>query len=215
MIQFNAKTDKGIQRITSPASWRELTLGQLIKLENEWDGADPIQLFSIITGLDVDLLENSTQEGLENTMMAVCSFAYNRPQWEELPAPSHIQIGDKVYKTPKDISKKLLGQKIRVSQIILKSGNDLISSIPKIIAIYMQEVIDGKYDGTRIDEVEKLVMSCSAIDAYGLGQFFFQRSSNLINIGELSSEKSRPVIIPMKKLWNGLQRLKDSAGILT
>lgn len=215
MIQFNAKTEEGTVRVTSPASWRELKLRQLIQLENEWDGQDPIKLFSIITGLDVKLLENSRQEGLENTMLAVCAFAYDRPQWEELPRPHHIEIDGQVYKTPSDISKKLLGQKIRVSQIVIKGGKDLLSSLPKIIAIYMQEVIDDEYDGDKVDALEEKIMDCSAIDAYGLGKFFFQRSSNLINIGQLNLKKSPPLIIPMQKLLNGLQRLKDSAGIPT
>ena len=118
MIQFNIKTDKGNLRITSPASWRELSLKQLIEIETEWDGESAVHLFSIVTGLDIKLLKNSTEKKLEETMLAICAFAYNQPQWDVLPRPQHIELGGKVYKTPDQISKKMLGQKIMASALV-------------------------------------------------------------------------------------------------
>jgi len=213
MIQFNIHTDKGVQRITSPASWRELTLEQLIRLETEWDRESPLALFAIITGLDIQLLENSREKGLEDTMLAICAFAYDQPQWDNLPKPEHFEIAGKIYKAPKNIEEKLLGQKIRVSQIVIKAGEDLLTQLPKIIAIYMQEVIDGKYDGNKVDDLEKEILKSPAMDAYGLGRFFFRKSIDLINIGELSSKQSPTIVIPTTRLLNGLRRLKDSANL--
>ena len=210
MIQFNIKTQEGTKRVTSPASWRELTLRQLIQLETEWDKESPVQLFSIITGIEVELLENSAQAGLENTMLAICAFAYDQPQWDNMPRPKYIQLGDTNYETPDNISKKLLGQKIIVSQIVLKSGEDMITQLPRIIAVYMQKEVDGKYNDKRLAEVEEMALGAPAMDAYGLGKFFFLKSVDLINTGQLSSEKFQPTLIPMERLLNGLQRLKGS-----
>jgi len=215
VIGFTIQTPKGKQRITSPASWRELTIQQLIELETEWDGVNPIVLFSIVTGLDVGLLKNSDQEGLEEKMLAICAFAYDQPQWDALPKPKHIEIGGEVYKTPDTINRKLLGQKIMVSQIAIKESADLISQIPRIVAIYMQAVIDGEFKDERMEEVEALVRKSPAMDCYGLGKFFFQKSVNLMNIGAVSLEESPSRTIPIKKLLKGLQRLKDSAPTQT
>ena len=215
MIQFTIKTSDGNIRCTSPASWSELNIGQLIKLETEWDRESATQLFSIITGVDEELLKSSKDNGLEDTMLAICAFAYDQPQWDALPRPAKLQIGDEFYNTPDNIDKKTLGQKIMVSQIAIKEDVDLVKSIPKIIAIYMQEVIDGKYDDTRLVEVEESILTSPAIDCYGLALFFFQESGNLINIGEMSLTKSQPLIVPMEKLLSGLAKLQGSAGIVT
>lgn len=173
MIQFNIKTKDKTLRVSSPASWREINLGQLIDIETKWDKKNPVQLFSIISGLDIELLKNSKQEGLENKMMAICAFAYDQPNWEQLEKPKYIEIGSEAYITPKDISKKMLGQKIMINQIAIKEGVDLIKHIPRIVAVYMQHVIDGDYKDDRIEEIETLLLKSSAMECFALARFFF------------------------------------------
>jgi len=215
MIQFSIKTEDGKHRVSSPASWREINLGQLIDIETKWDKKDPIQLFSIITGLDIALLSNSNQNGLEDKMMAICAFAYDQPDWEHLDKPKYIEIGTEAYITPTNISKKMLGQKIMINQIAIKEGVDLIKHIPKIVAIYMQPIIDGDYKDERLEEIEELLLKSSAMECFALARFFFLRSQNLMNIGEINLQKSRKPIIQIDRLLNGLHKLKGSASLQT
>lgn len=216
MIQFNLQIEgqKKI-RITSPASWRELTLGQLIDMETKWDGNNIVDLFSIVTGVDIKDIKNSTTQGLEDTMLAICSFALNQPNWESLPRPEKIQIGEKFYDTPKSIERKMFGQKLMVSQMVIKEGKDLMLKLPKIIAIYMQPIIEGEFDDERLEAIEKQLLNSPAMDCYALGLFFFQKSVSLINIGELSLTESRLHTIPREKLLSALQRLKDYLDTVT
>ncbi len=154
MIQFSIKTEDGkTLRISSPASWSEINLGQLIAIETKWDKKSPIQLFSIITGLDISLLSNSKEKGLEDKLMAICAFVYDQPDWEHMPVPKRLWIGDEGYTTPKDISKKMLGQKIMINGIAIKEGTDLIKYIPRIVAIYMQPIIDGDFENDRLEYI--------------------------------------------------------------
>lgn len=216
MIQLNIKKENGKgDRIFCPASWREINLSQLIDIETKWDKKNPIQLFSIITGLDVALLSNSKQKDLEDKMMAICAFAHVQPDWEQLSRPKYIEIGTKAYKTPKDISKKMLGQKIMINQIAIKEGVDLIKHIPKIVAIYMQPIIDGDYKDERIEEIEELLLKSSAMECFALARFFFLRSQNLMNIGQVSLKESQRPIIQIDRLLNGLQKLKGSVSLQT
>ncbi len=215
MIGFKIKTDKEILKIFAPASWREITLEQLIKLESDWDRKNILKLFSIITGLDVELLANSNQSKLEDTMLAVCAFAFDQPAWDTLPRPEYIQIGDDLYKTPDSIDRKLLGQKILLSQLVIKNSEDLVKIMPRTIAIYMQLVIDKRYDAERIDAVEKLVLKSSAMDCYGLAKFFFQNSTGLISFGLLDFQPSVSPPVPMRRILNGWQELKGSLNLQT
>lgn len=209
MIQFKIKDkDNKVLRVTSPSSWSELNLQQLIELETEWDGVNPLKLFGIVTGVNVDILANSKQKDLEDKLNAICAFAYNEPLWDKLSKPNLIQIGDQVYKVPTDISKKTLGQKLMINQIAIKEGKELITNIPKIIAIYMQEVVDGKFEDERITDIEKLILNSSAMECFALARFFFLQSKISMSIGEDNLQKSQQRTIPIGRLLNGLQMLR-------
>jgi len=184
MIKLKLKTQNGTLHIECKSSWDELTLSEFIQLETVGISAlSPLKIFSILTGLEVDILANASGKEVLNNLTGVTSFINSAPKFEDLPPPKTIMIGDKAYKTPLDFEKTMLGQKILLQQIIANNKQDIIKELPNVLAIYLQPVIDGKFKDERLPEVRETLMDSPAIPAYALAQFFFLHSSDLANIG--------------------------------
>ena len=189
MISFNVNTDKGKLKITAPSSWEELTVKQLILIKSV-DSDDLIQLFSIVTGIEFDRLNNSKDAKLEAHLYQTIEFLLESPEWEKIKAPRRYNLGGKLYEVP-DISKATLGQNVMLSNTIANS-KDFIGLLPKVIAIYFQPVIDGSFNRHRIPEVEELVLNSAALDAYGVGSFFLSNPKNSTRITALGSHLFSP-----------------------
>ncbi len=182
MIQFTLKTTDGVKRITAPHSWSEINFEQLIAIENENNHKGGlIKLFSIICGLDFQMLAESTDRKLFEHVRDVCAFIEDYPDWEHVPFPKTLELNGKVYPVPQKVSNIMHGQ-IELLQSIGAKDN-LMEDMPKAVAIIMQPSIDGKYDGERVQEIEEWVKKAAGMECWGIATFFFRKLYDFLSIG--------------------------------
>lgn len=206
MIEFNTYNIKGKKiRVTAPNKWRELNIEQFIRVEN-CKSRDVLQLFCIVTGLDIEVPENSTDKNLEETIWAVVQFVGENVNWEEINAPPDFEIDGKVYKVPQKFGSMMTGQKILLAQTIVEV-TDMIDKMHRILAIiFMPQYSGGKFDSNRIDELAGKIMGSNGVNGYGIVKGFFLRSKHLKRngINGLKEYLDRPRL-PVKVQRNWLK----------
>lgn len=167
--------------------WSELQLKHLIGLE-EVDTEDEVAVFSVLSGLNVEVVENS--QAITEEIYKVVAFIYEAtPEWKKLQPPTHLVIGGKPYKLPK-IDKCVLGQNIMLDNLIERP---LVESIPTVLAIYFQPLIDGgKFNRERLPAVEKMILEANALECYATAGFFLRGGKNLLRIMRVGYIRARP-----------------------
>jgi len=182
MIELTIKTPKKNYDLKSPSVWEEVTVNQFIQLESNWDGKDLRQLLSILTGLDRDILANSSRKIL-NQVDSIVSFIFtDPPNFNKLKRKATIKIDGKPIKMPKDLEQETFGAHILMMEI-LEDTEDIISKIPLVMAIYAQPVIDGKFIEGRIEAIEQLINNMPIVEVYPHCFFFWKRLENCRILG--------------------------------
>jgi len=178
MISFVIKDDAGKKiRIESPSSWYELTLKQLIQIENT-DKTDLVALFSILTGLTIEFAANSKDKKLEGYLWSTIQFVTVAPDWKGLKPPKKLTLGDNQYKIPTDFRDLMLGQKILIAGEF-QEEEDIINKMPLLLAIIFQPILDdGKFKDKRIPKVIELMEGGSGLELYAIASFFFRHLWN-------------------------------------
>ena len=197
MIKFKAKTTKGPIDIHAKSSWDELTLEEFIELESIGvDELTPLNTFKVITGLDIEVIGGAKGETILEKLTDICQFINKAPDFKNLDPPKKLLVGEKVVKCPLDFGETMLGQKILLNAIVVNNKDDLLSKLPRVLAIYLQPIIDKKFDNKRLPDIEKQVLQSNGVQCFALGQFFFLHSPNLSAIGlrgsRLSQKETKP-----------------------
>lgn len=205
MISFTVHTTKGKMRLSSPSSWEEVSLGQLVAIEKS--SKDVVEVFSILSGVDFEIIEESTDDKLLDQLYAVTHFIFTAPDWDKLPIPKTLLIGEKIITPPEDIGNETLGQKILFDQALMDSKKT-VEIIPMILAIYLQPVISGeKFDRLKIPETLELLNQQPAILMYPLAGFFLNKPKNLQRFGMIG--------LHLLKTWKNprLKNLQESSDL--
>ena len=184
MISFNVKTSNGNLRVQGKTSWDEVTVREWKEIEKMKDRLDPITLFSILTGMEFELLANSKDDKLLETLYEVTKFIFNAPDWDNLPCPKKLEIAGKYYDVPKDLTKINFGQKILLTQLEAEEQRE--DAFVKAVAIVMLEEVYGSYtkeSEKNLEALEELILDEPIVRIFGAGRFFFLNSPILLNIG--------------------------------
>lgn len=216
MIEFTIETDKGVKkRLRAASSWSELTLDQLIQIELLEEGQGVLEMFCILTGLNLTVLENSKDEKLERAVWEVVSFLGSQPDYKGLAVPTVVQAGLKYYKVPLKFTDLTIGQKIVIGQRV-RTPEDTIRQIPFVIAVIMQPIIDeGPFENKRIPELEEQFKTMNGLQAYALARFFFASSKILKRYGLSVSPKSQSLLTRRRTLSPNWLITKDSNPLAT
>ena len=184
MINFSIEINGKKQRVSSPSSWDELSLDQFIRIETEFmdDKDNFCLLFSILTGLDIDIVEGTTDKEAERQLYKICSFIAKPMNFDVFKHNTFLDIEGALVKVPTDLSNITLGQKIMISQSI-KNVEDIVKEIPIVLANILQPVIDDKYDREKVKLLSEKIKSCNGVQCYSLAKGFFLTSQILKNIG--------------------------------
>jgi len=173
-----------------PTTWEDVTFKQYIQLFDLKD--DTIQLVSIFTGLEYDILKNAVIVGLDDILKAL-SFVNKKP---EFPG-SVSQCGP--YQIPNNtkgqfnIQHESLAQFEDMRQIMRKiPANDIkehTKAYGKYVAIYLQKIKNGEYKPLMVPEMEDEVENMPAFEVCSLGAFFFLKLWSL-STGTVSASPS-------------------------
>lgn len=184
MISFSIEINGKKQRVTAASSWDELTLEQFIRIENEFmnDKDNFCLLFSILTGIDIDIVEGVTDKEAERQLYKICAFIAKPMNFDHFKHNSVLEVDGELVKIPENLVDITLGQKIMISQSI-KNVEDIVVEIPIVLSNILQPVIDGKYDREKIKLLAEKIKQCNGIQCYSLAKSFFLRSRILKSIG--------------------------------
>jgi hypothetical protein len=200
MIKFKLK-DK---TVSIPTKWEEVTYKQYIDLLTLKD--DTIQLISIFTGQDYEVLKNAVIIGLDDILTSI-TFVNTLPEF-----PTSVnKCGP--YKIPNNekgqfnIQHESLAQYEDMRQVMKKAGADLnehVKSYGKYVAIYLQKIKDGEYKPLRVPQMEEEIGNYPAFEVCTLGAFFFLKLKNYPT-GSQKTSPSTP-----RNLKKSKQALKHS-----
>jgi len=215
MVRFEIKTDNGTKSCLCPESWEEVNLGMLIRMKENWDWkkSNMIGLLSALTFQDYSAISNS-QRDLWEPLFAVMGFVFtDAPKWHKLKKPKVLRIDGVDCKLPRKIGLTMFGQKVMALQLI---GNEELSDyekIPKILAIYLQPLYDGKFNTERLEHIEHHILYLPAKDAYPIGNFFLKKLLRRKDYGILGLA---PFLwIARTRLFKTLPGVKDWKDLIT
>jgi hypothetical protein len=148
---YNVTTSKGKKKIIIPESWDETNTGQFEKMVT-WDQKNLIELFSIMSGLDVKVLENTYDPALEQSLIECTNYVYTPYEFIK-EVPDSLVIDKKKFKIPKDVGGLTIGQNILVAQggADAKVKEELLSLAT---AIFLQPL----YDNCELDYDKALIL---------------------------------------------------------
>lgn len=187
MLKISVTTNKGSHKISCPQAWDETSVEQFQRIIKEWDGADWIKLFSILSGLHVDDIETSTDHKLETALYQSIQFVFAKFELEDLPIPETLDLKPIWFKDcplvpdsvaiPKNIGRLTIGQAIQARKL-LEGVSDLREGISMVTAIYLQPLIDkGGFDMLHAIELEQTILKMPVTKIYPIGCFFLRRLS--------------------------------------
>jgi len=178
LVKF--KTSDGDVSINFPERFNEMTLAQVIELEQR-ETVDPLEMFSILTGLDLMFLDNQEIQ-LENQLFEIIEPLFSQsidPQ--KLVRPERLLIDGTPYVVPRP-DKQTLGQSILFLQII-EQNEKLQTFVPELLAIYFQPVIDGgQFNRERLPAIREMMLRAPGVDALAVFGFFLTNCKNWKNI---------------------------------
>jgi len=186
MLRLQARTQNKTSIIECPESFSETATFKFQKLISEWDGEDWCQLFSILSGMDVDQVRESKDGKLEAMFYQCISFVFTEKiDFEKLPLPETLSINSKIIPIPRDLGRLSIGQAIQARKSI-EGVKDTRECLSIITAIYLQPLLDNaKYDHLRAIEVEQEILLMPITSIFPIGFFFLRQlrpSGNMLQI---------------------------------
>ena len=180
--------------------WEELTLSQLIQIELHKDN-NVLRLFSILTGIPIEVPENSTDKNLEKVIWQAVAFLKTPVDWENLKPPPIFEIDGELFKTPDQFGDLMIGQKILIGQTV-KDVEDLLEKMPRILAIlFMPKYTkDKKFDSSKINELSGKILGSLGLESYAIAKGFFLLSNHLKTYGLPDLKKYQSQKTPTKKI---------------
>jgi hypothetical protein len=185
MLKLNATTTKGDHKVSCPESWSETSVDQFQRIVKEWDGQDWIKLFSILSGVEANDIETSTDHKLETALYQCIQFVFAKSELEDLPIPNEITLRPiwysdaplvcDVVKIPRKIGRMTIGQAIQARKL-LEETRDIREAISSVTAIYFQPLIDRTpFDMMRAIEIEQVILKMPITKIYPIGFFLLRR----------------------------------------
>lgn len=180
--------------ISVPVRWEETSVELFQKIAKEWDG-DRLTLFSLLTGLNAENLQHSTDPLVQEAFVGSTRFVFDQSvNWSGLAMPATIDILGKTVVIPKNVGRLTLGQNIAIRERMDDVQEGRVADSLKVffvdkfmfdeiisfaIATYLQPLIDEKpYDDERAAEIEKEILKMPILKVYAIGFFFLNRLQN-------------------------------------
>lgn len=193
------------QKIVFPTAWFEVTFRDyviLLTLPNSL-----LHYVSLFSGIPVDTLMHAEIKNLDKLAIAL-SFLTIPPKIEAGATP---MIGP--YVTPKDVVIESLAQFEDLRNLLKDPPKEtdhvaIANLYLKACAIYCQKLKDGKYDYTKVPEMEKELQDYSCIEVTQSGGFFLFK---LVNLSPPTRGRFRSITLLLRR-W--IQALQDYRRIL-
>jgi hypothetical protein len=160
-----------------PTTWQEVTLEQWIALAKVSTDINHIDILSIFTGLDRDVLGNLPCDAVKVDLLPEMTFLSERLDLLELPRPKVLHLGGKELEPITDPGRERFGQKIYMQQLVnaaIEKGADHWDLVAPTIACYYAPTFhpEGKWDDRHVAKIQALVYTMPVVEAYPEAAFF-------------------------------------------
>jgi len=181
--------------IKVPQSWAETTTGLYQRYVKEWDKVDRIKLFCIQTGYDEALVRSAVSEKLDQIIDDCTDYVwYNPLDFEKIPMPKVVIVGNRTILIPKDIEELTIEQNLVIKDA-LKGCVDLRELLSFAFSVYIQPLYDdAPFSLNSAKVLEGMVKEMSILEVYPVGFFLLNRLKRRGQSGFLSW---RQVIRPL------------------
>jgi len=152
-----------------PTKWDEVTVAHFIT--QGFLGGNAIELLSVLSGIDPALLANTTEDLLPKYIKIV-EFMLKEPNGWKGDKATSIEVLGVMCKIPKNIEMETFGQKIMMGDILNKGKDDILGTLPAVVAIYLAPQIYPDTWFRQIDEVSKAILSLPINKVYPVAAFF-------------------------------------------
>lgn len=193
---------------TFPTSWAELSMREYCEVLKGNGG--PLQLISLRSGLDYEIVKKSTILGLE-TLVVALQFM-NKPP--EVPGVV-TRVGK--YDLPLNskglfnIQMETLGQ-FEDMREAMKKITDIHSQMEfyaAAVAIYLQKIRDGEYNPDKAKAMVDEVMEMPSLEVISAGSFFFLKLMSLLSGTPKTSPKARQTPKKSKRVLKPSRKSSD------
>lgn len=212
------------KRFNMPSGWHEVSFKNAMEVIH----MDDVEVFSKLSGIPLE--ECRELEDPEALSYFISSFRFlkNHPQIAEIPLS--FMYGDERILCPetdwqdiKDLGKMNVGQLNDIKSYYLKhfeelstgddwkpSSSEIYQVMPGMVAIYVQKLIDKKYDyGKAMSMVEEVQENMSFKDVVAIASFFLLRLNASLIGSQKTQPKSQSVIKKAKQAHRSFQNVLD------
>ena len=170
MKRFKIYHDDDIIGGQIPDSWEEITVKQWAAMR---PNSEPIELLSIFSNIDLSHLENTTAD-----LSPIIRHIYEKLILDGMNKLDHrprkpLSILGHEIKFPKDLNFERYGQKFMLKKL-QQEKDDMREVVADALAIYAQPLIDGKFDGHKLEPIKKAIESLPIVLAFPWCLFFLK-----------------------------------------
>jgi hypothetical protein len=171
-VKFFVQSNKGQREIILPTSWATCPTEKYIQMATEWDAADMVKLFSILSGIEYKTLSETKDANLEQQLIIATRFVYEETQrFKDAPVPESLTIQGKTVKIPKEVGGLSIGQSIHVRREMEKAKY-IEELIAFATAIYLQPLVHGEdFDFVKAMELLPAINKMPITEIYPVGFF--------------------------------------------
>ena len=169
-MKFTIKHEGREINATLPDDWNDLTVKQFLDLNKK---LSHLEVLASLSNLNLSFIENTNTDLTPAIDYLNRLFSKVPPDLASLPKKPIIFEGKKI-KVPKNLNFTKFGQKSLIKNLI-ESEDKVESMVSEVFAIYLQPVLDGKFDSKRIPDIERQVLKLKITDVFPWVKFFFLR----------------------------------------
>jgi len=173
LIKLRDANDKIVK---VPETWAETTTGLFQRYVKEWDKVDRIKLFCIQTGYDEEVVRATRSEKLDEIIDQCTDYVWlNRVDFDTLPMPKVVIVGNRTILIPQDIEELTIEQNLVIKDA-LKGCTDLRELLSFAFSVYLQPLYDdAPFSLNSAKVLEGMVKEMSIVDVYPVGFFLLNR----------------------------------------
>ena len=164
-----------------------MNIGQLIRYE-AWkkSNTDTIALLAAFTYIPYADLAESKSNQFWTPLYSVLNFVHTEQiNWNKLKVPKSIRLDGIQCKVPRNLGLQMFAQKVFSVNLLADDTRTDNEKMLRILAIYFQPLIDGKWITERLDHIENHCRYINAKEAFPIANFFLSRLLKPRNFGML------------------------------
>lgn len=167
-----------------PESWHEITVAQLIALrameQNAPLAKQICEALAILSGTKAnEWFDMDADTDTHDTIFDLLAWTKQEIDWQKLPVPKVLTIGDRAIDIPQDLTLKTYGQVTVFESLVfptVEKTGDLTDAIPVALAIYLQPLITGsKFDADKLGDTIADINKLRACEAFPVANFFLKK----------------------------------------